>query len=90
MVAPYCWVYDQSLALAGVLYGVSRTRSRPLLAVLALMYAGVMVQPSFTANLDSAFYIWPSIAWLVWFQLARRSGQRADVKPVAVTAEALG
>lgn len=90
VVAPYCWVYDQSLALAGVLYGASRTRSRPLLAMLAAMYAGVMVQPSFTANLDSAFYIWPSIAWLVWFQLARRSPQSANVETAAVTAEALG
>jgi len=65
-VAPYCWYYDQSLALPALLYGAARTQSRMLLAVLAGIYLVVTLQPLYSKP-ESALYVWPAVAWLVWY-----------------------
>ncbi|MGB6132732.1 MAG: glycosyltransferase 87 family protein [Acidobacteriaceae bacterium] len=66
LVAPYCWYYDQSLALPALLYGAARTQSRMLLAVLAGIYLVVTLQPLYSKP-ESALYVWPAVAWLVWY-----------------------
>ena len=72
VVAPYCWLYDQSLALPAVLLAVSRTRSRLALASIAALYLLVVIQPFYAAGLHSALYLWPAPAWLAWYWATRR------------------
>lgn len=74
LVAPYCWVLDQSLALPAILYAGSLTRSRIALAWLAAICLALELQPMiFHAGMNTAWYLWPAPAWLFWFLWARRS-----------------
>lgn len=82
LVAPYCWIYDQSLALPALLYGACRTALRPLLAALAVCYILIEIQPFYAANLASPLFLWPAPAWLAWYLLALRSE-----KPATATAQ---
>lgn len=79
LVAPYCWFYDQSLALPAVLYGACRTESRKLLAVLGLIYILIEIQPFYAHGPETAAYLWPAPAWLVWYLLARQSEHAAEM-----------
>lgn len=90
VVAPYAWFYDQSLALPALLYAAVRTRSRGLLAVLALIYILLEIQPLYAAGPETAAYLWPAPAWLVWYLLARRAEHAADSSTPALTASAAG
>ena len=80
LVAPFGWIFDQTLALPAVLGGVSRTSSQLLLSALALIYILVEIQ-LIRFDLHSAVYLWPTPAWLIWVLLARASSRRA-AKPV--------
>jgi hypothetical protein len=83
LVAPYCWVLDQSLALPALLYAAVRTRSQATLATLGVLFLVLELQPMFLpAGLNSAWYLWPAPAWLAWYLWARRS---AAVQPLAPT-----
>ncbi len=79
LAAPYCWIYDQCLVLPALLYGACRTRSRPLLTVLAMLYLLLDLQLVFAVPLHSPVYLWPAPAWLLWYWLARRSERPAIV-----------
>jgi hypothetical protein len=73
-VAPYCWIWDHSLAIPALLYGGARTRSRMLIGILAVMMIVLQVQPYvFSAGLDSKIFLWPAPAWLIWYWCAQRS-----------------
>jgi hypothetical protein len=76
LVAPYGWIYDQSLAIPALLYGANRTRSRSLLAILGLLCLLIVVQ-SLLVGQKSPLYLWPAPAWLLWYWLARRSERPA-------------
>jgi len=91
VVAPYCWLYDQSLALPALLCAACRIRSRALLAALASMFILLELQPVYSSWLVSAFYLWPAPAWLVWYLVARNRIRSADVvsSPVTRSAESL-
>lgn len=78
LVAPYCWFYDQSLALPAVLYAAVKTRSRPLLGLLGLTYILLEIQPFYAAGPETAAWLWPAPAWLLWYLLARRSERSAE------------
>jgi len=88
LVAPYCWFYDQSLALPALLFAACRTQSRTLLAVLGLLYLAIEVQPLFFPEPETALYLWTAPAWLIWFVFARSSprSEAAAQNPVAATA----
>jgi hypothetical protein len=73
LVAPYAWFYDQSLALPAILYAAVRTNSRRLLAVLGLIYIVLQIQPFYVSGPETAAYLWPAPAWLLWYWLARRA-----------------
>ncbi|MGA7521697.1 MAG: glycosyltransferase family 87 protein [Acidobacteriaceae bacterium] len=78
LVAPYCWLNDQSLALPALLYGATRTSSRTLLAVLAAMYILLEFEAFRFFWGPQVLYLWPAPAWLIWYLLARRSLRTAD------------
>ena len=81
LVAPYAWFYDQSLALPALLFAAVRTRSRRLLAVLGLLYILLEIQPLYAAGPETAAYLWPAPAWLLWYLLARRSEHAESSAP---------
>jgi hypothetical protein len=80
LVAPYCWFYDQSLALPAILFAAVRTGSRHMLAILGLIYILLEIQPFYAAGPETAAWLWPAPAWLAWYLLARRMQ-----KPVAAS-----
>ncbi len=86
LVAPYCWFYDQSLALPALLYGAWRTRSRTLLALLGVIYLAIEIQPLLSPEPETALYLWIAPAWLGWFLwerwTARRRQTAASMTPV--------
>ncbi len=76
LVAPFGWIFDQSLALPAVLQGASRTSSQLLLSVLALIYMLVEFQ-LVRFDLHSAAYLWITPALLIWALFARAWSRRA-------------
>ena len=79
-VAPFGWIFDQSLAIPAILYAVSRNPSRIWLAVLALIYILIEIESSPLRAPFGAF-LWTAPAWLVWYLFARASA-RKTVAPV--------
>jgi hypothetical protein len=71
LVAPYTWFVDQCVALPALLRGLHVTRSRTLVALLAL--AGAIIEIALLAGrelLHSKFYLWTAPAWLLWYVVA--------------------
>jgi len=87
VVAPYCWVHDQVLALPALLWAAWRTQSRPLLAMLALAYIALEVQSLNPAGLVSWSYLWPAPLWLLWYLIARSSAPSLECFPAPASAE---
>jgi hypothetical protein len=81
LVAPYTWFMDQAVLIPAVLSGAYATRSRTLIAVLALMSAGIEIAAVRGVTLASPFYLWTAPGWLLWFWLATRK-RRAENAPV--------
>jgi len=73
LAAPYCWFYDQCLAIPALLDGAYATRSRNLLAVLALAILVIDIEIC-ALPIASPFYLWTAPAWLAWYLLSRASG----------------
>jgi hypothetical protein len=67
VAAPYCWPYDQTIAMPALLHGAYTTRSRAMLAVLAL--AGVPVMGAIMAGIKitAPLYLFVAPAWLAWY-----------------------
>jgi hypothetical protein len=70
LAAPYCWVFDQSLAIPALLHGAYLVRSRVLLAVLALASLVMEIGLVSGIKLPSPFYLWTAPAWLAWYLFA--------------------
>ena len=84
LVAPFGWIFDQSLALPAVLWGVSRTSSQLLLSALALIYILVEIQSN-RFELHSVTYLLTALAWLIWYLLARANSRKAAARVPAVS-----
>lgn len=84
LVAPYCWLYDQSLAIPALLYAACRARSRTSLAVLGLLYLILEIQPFLSPEPETALYLWTAPAWLAWYIWQRQGEQR---HPASATIE---
>ena len=69
-MAPYCWLFDQALAVPALVQGALVTRSRSLLVVLALASVLVEVELIGGVSILSAFYLWTAPAWLAWYLFA--------------------
>ena len=73
LAAPYCWVFDQSVAIPALLHGAYLVRSRVLLAALALASLVMEIGLVSGVKLPSPFYLWTAPAWLVWYLLVTAS-----------------
>jgi len=76
LVAPYSWFMDQTVLIPALLAGAYASGSRPLLAILALMSAGLEIAAFRGATLYSPFYLWTAPLWLAWFLAATWNGPR--------------
>jgi hypothetical protein len=67
VAAPYCWPYDQTVAMPALLQRAYATRSRLMLAILAL--AGFPIMAALMANIKitTPFYLLIAPAWLAWY-----------------------
>lgn len=87
LVAPYCWINDQCLALPALLFAASRTSSRWALAALGGLCFLLALQVFVVGQLNSWWYLWPAVAWLIWYLWVRRtqiqSPAQADSAPRA-------
>jgi len=69
VAAPYCWLYDQGLAIPALLQAAYLTRSRKLLAALAAI--SIILDLEFCAfKITSPYYLWTAPVWLIWYLLA--------------------
>ena len=75
LAAPYCWFYDQCLAIPALMHGAYATRSRKLLAALALAIL-VMDGEICAVPVISPLWLWTAPAWLAWYLFARASADR--------------
>ena len=80
VVAPYCWIYDQSLAMPALLYAAARVRSQALLGILAILFIGVEFQTFVVFWEYHYIFMWPGLAWLVWYWFARRPERTAVIR----------
>ncbi|MGA3010691.1 MAG: glycosyltransferase family 87 protein [Terracidiphilus sp.] len=70
LVAPYCWIIDESLAIPALLQGAYLTRFRSLLAVLAIATVVIEAELMSGCKLFSNSYVWTAPGWLAWYLLA--------------------
>jgi hypothetical protein len=84
LVAPFGWIFDQSLALPAILLAATRTTSKLLLAALAAMYILIEIEVN-RFDLHSGAYLWAAPAWIVWYLLARSSTREASAAQVAAS-----
>jgi hypothetical protein len=88
LVAPYCWIYDQSLALPALMFAAWHTTSRKLLAVLAAIFVVIELETFLAFWEAHTVYLWVAPAWLVWYLVARRSVRTEGVGAEAMLAPA--
>jgi hypothetical protein len=69
IVAPFGWIFDQTLAIPAILLAASRTSSRILLSILALIYLAIEVE-LIRFDPHSVAYLWIAPAWLAWYLFA--------------------
>ena len=75
LVAPYCWMFDQSLAMPALLHGAYVTRSRILLAVLA--FTSILLDAEVIGGIKMAsfLFLWTAPVWLIWYLFAGWGGR---------------
>jgi len=82
LVAPYCWFYDQCLAIPALMDAAYATRSRSLLTVLALMLLLADIELG-SVRVASPLWLWPAPAWFAWYLFARAAtANQARLSPV--------
>ena len=85
LAAPYSWLYDQCLVIPALLDGAYRTRSRKLLAVLALLILAADIEICFV-KVTSTLFLWTTPAWLIWYLFARATAAKEPAPPPAASA----
>jgi hypothetical protein len=76
--APYSWLFDQALAIPALLYGAYITRSRVLLAMLALGSVAIEAALVMGVKLPSPLFVWTAPLWLCWYLLASTMRKSAE------------
>jgi uncharacterized membrane protein (UPF0127 family) len=73
LLAPYSWLMDQAILIPALLHAAYFTRSRNLVAILALASAVIEIG-AFRGLplLHSAAYLWTAPAWLAWYLYATK------------------
>lgn len=76
-VAPYSWFMDQAVLLPALLHALYRNRSRGLVALFALLSAGIELANLRGVRLTNpVLYPWTAPVWLAWYLLAIRKANR--------------
>lgn len=88
LVAPYCWIWDECLAIPALLFMACRTESRKTLALLGVLYIVFELQPFFSSPQTSPANLWLAPAWLAWCLWARRGTHSGQLAPRRVSAQA--
>jgi hypothetical protein len=70
LFAPYCWLYDQGLALPALLHRAYRSRSGTLVVLIALAALLIDIEVC-RFKITSAAYLWTAPAWLACYLLTR-------------------
>jgi hypothetical protein len=83
LVAPFGWIFDQTLAIPAILFAVSRKPSPIWMYALALIYLLIEFQIGFHVELHSRAFLWIAPAWIVWYLLARASARKTLAPAVA-------
>ncbi|HEX3967208.1 MAG TPA: glycosyltransferase family 87 protein [Edaphobacter sp.] len=89
LFAPYTWLLDQAVLIPALLHAAYLTRSRNLIAILALASAAIDIGAlRGVAILHSLLYLWTAPAWLVWYLYATRPDKTMVVcePPLLMTA----
>jgi len=74
LVAPYTWLIDQAILIPALLHAVYVSRSRVVIAMLALASAAIQLSPFVVQELThSVLYAWTAPAWLAIYLVATRS-----------------
>lgn len=82
-VAPFGWIFDQSLAIPAILFALSRSQSRAVLSLLAVIYLAIEIEIVWPGILlASAAYLWTAPAWLAWYVYARAITRRQPAPAV--------
>jgi hypothetical protein len=81
IVAPFGWIFDQTLAIPALLFAASRTSSRILLSILGIIYLIIEVE-LIRFDPHSVAYLWIAPAWLVWYLFARTYTRNTDVAQI--------
>ncbi|MDR3774117.1 MAG: glycosyltransferase family 87 protein [Terracidiphilus sp.] len=84
LCAPYCWVFDQAVAIPALLAGAYRCRMRGLLVILALASVAIEAGLVSGVKLPSPLYLWTAPMWLAWYLLAMASVRMAESAETAV------
>jgi hypothetical protein len=87
LFAPYTWLMDQAILIPALLHAAYFTRSRGLIAALALASAVIEVGALRGMEvLHSPFYIWTAPAWLVWYLYATKTSYATNTCKSSVLA----
>jgi hypothetical protein len=78
LVAPYCWIYDQPLAIPALLYAAFRSPSRTLLGLLAVASTIVQILMFCSIEINKVYYLWTMPVWLAWYLWADASATRKN------------
>ena len=70
VAAPYCWPYDQTIAMPALLQRASATRSRFMLVILALASVAIMAVLMAGIKITTPFYLFIAPVWLAWYLIA--------------------
>jgi hypothetical protein len=82
LAAPYCWFYDQGLAIPALMDGAYTTRNRSMVATLGILILVADLELCFI-KVISPWWLWTAPAWLAWYLFARASAERSDQEPLA-------
>ena len=76
LAAPYCFVYDQGLAIPAIMDRAYSTPKRAMLIVLAGLVVALDAELPW-ARVVSPLYLWAAPAWCAWYWLAGRQRARS-------------
>jgi len=82
LAAPYCWLYDQCLAIPALLGGAYACGSRKLLLVFPLLILAMDIEIC-AVKIFSPLYLWTAPAWLAWYLFARASAAAGGSRSTA-------
>ncbi len=88
LAAPYCWFYDQGLAIPALMNGAYATRNRSMLAILGILILVADLELCFV-KVISPWWLWTAPAWLAWYLFARASAEGSNQKPFVATEQGL-